>query len=54
MSPEFGESKTYPCTFDGGVFSPVIAPRQDGVHVDLNQSYTASESPDMRRVSAGV
>jgi hypothetical protein len=50
MSPEFWESQTYPCTIDGGVsvFSPVIAPRPDGVHVDLNVDYTASESPDMR------
>jgi hypothetical protein len=53
MSPEFGESQTYPCTVDGGVgvFSPMTAPRQDGAHnVDLNLAYTASESPDMRRV----
>jgi hypothetical protein len=51
MSPEFGESQTYPCTGDGGVgvFSSVTAPRLDGVHVDLNIDYTASESPDMRR-----
>jgi hypothetical protein len=51
MSPEFGESQTYPCTVDGGVgvFSPMTAPRPDGVHVDLNVDYTASESPDMRR-----
>jgi hypothetical protein len=52
MSPEFGESQTYLCTADGGVgvFSPVTASRQDGVHVDLNLDYTASESPNMRRV----
>jgi hypothetical protein len=52
MSPEFGESQTYSCTVDGavGVFSPVTAPRPDGVHVDLNLDYTASESPDMRHV----
>jgi hypothetical protein len=31
------------------MFSPVTAPRPDGVHVDLNVDYTASESPDMRR-----
>jgi hypothetical protein len=30
-----------------GVFSPVTAPRPDGVHVDLNVDYTASESSDM-------
>jgi hypothetical protein len=49
MSPEFGESQTYPCTGDGGVgvFSSVTSPRPDGVHVDLNVDYTASESPDM-------
>jgi hypothetical protein len=31
MSPEFGESQTYPCTVDGdvGVFSPVTAPQPD-------------------------
>jgi hypothetical protein len=52
MSPKFGESQMYPCTIDGGVgvFSPVTAPRLDGVHVDLNLDYTASELPDMRRV----
>jgi hypothetical protein len=52
MSPEFGESQTYPCTVDSGVgvFSPVTTPRQDRVHVDLNLAYTASESPDMRHV----
>jgi hypothetical protein len=52
MSPEFGESQTYPCTTDGGggVSSPVIAPRQDGVHVKINLAYTASESPDMPRI----
>jgi hypothetical protein len=53
MSLEFGKSQTYPCTVDGGigVFSPVTAPRQDGVHnVDLNLSYTASELPDMCHV----
>jgi hypothetical protein len=51
MSPEFGESQTYQCTSDGGmgVFSPVTAPRPDGVHVDLNVDYTASELPDLRR-----
>jgi hypothetical protein len=51
MSPEFGESQTYPCTDDGGVgvFSPVTSPRPDGVHVDLNVDYIVSESPDMRR-----
>jgi hypothetical protein len=51
MSPEFGESQTYPCTGDGGVgvFSPVTAPRPDGVHVDLNVDYTVSELSDMRR-----
>jgi hypothetical protein len=32
------------------VFSPVTTPRQDGIHVDLNLAYTASESPDMCRV----
>jgi hypothetical protein len=33
------------------VFLPVTAPRQDSVHnVNLNLTYTASESPDMRRV----
>jgi hypothetical protein len=52
VSPEFGEIQTYPRTFDGGVFSPVIAARQDGVQVDLNLSYTTSASPDMRRVSS--
>jgi hypothetical protein len=50
VSPEFGESQTYPRTFDSGVFSPVIAARQDGVQVDLNLSYTTSTSPDMRRI----
>jgi hypothetical protein len=52
MSTEFGESQTYPCTVDGGVgvFSPVTAPRQDRVHVDLNLDYIASESPDMRSI----
>jgi hypothetical protein len=51
MSLEFGESQTYPCTGDGsvGVFLPVTAPRPDGVHVDLNVDYTASESPNLRR-----
>jgi hypothetical protein len=50
MSPQLGESQTYLCTGDGGVglFSPVTAPRPDGVHVDLNVDYTASEPPDMR------
>jgi hypothetical protein len=50
MAPKFGESQTYPRTVDGGVgvFSPVTTPQQDGVHVDLNLSYTVSESPDMR------
>jgi hypothetical protein len=44
--PEFGESQTYPSTFDAGVgvFSPVAAP------LNLNLDYIASESPDMRRV----
>jgi hypothetical protein len=48
MSSEFGESQTYPRTFDDDVFSLVIAAGQDGVHVDINLSYTASVSPDMR------
>jgi hypothetical protein len=52
MSPEFGESQTYPRTFEGGVFSPVIAPWQDGVHVDLKLSSAASELPNMHRVMA--
>jgi hypothetical protein len=50
MLLEFGESQMYPRTFDGGVFSLVTAPRQDGVHVNLNLSYTASESSAMRRI----
>jgi hypothetical protein len=51
LSPEFGESQTYPCTIDDGVsvFSLVTTPRPDRVHVDVNVDYTASESPDMRR-----
>jgi hypothetical protein len=33
------------------VFSPVIAPRQDGAHnVDLNLAYTVTESSNMRYV----
>jgi hypothetical protein len=50
MLPEFGESKTYPRTIDGGFFSLVTAARQDGIHVDLNLSYTAFASSDMRHV----
>jgi hypothetical protein len=52
MLPEFGENQAYPCTVKGdvGMFSPMTAPRHNGVHVDLNLSYTASELPDMHRV----
>jgi hypothetical protein len=48
QSSEFGESQSYPHTFDGSVFSLVTAAQQDGIHVDLNLSYTAFASPDMR------
>jgi hypothetical protein len=50
MLPKFSESQSYPRTFDGGVFSLVTAASQDAIHVDLNLSYIASVSPDMRCV----
>jgi hypothetical protein len=48
MTSEFEENQMYPRTFDGDIFSPVTAARQDGVHIDLNLSYTMFASPDMR------
>jgi hypothetical protein len=50
MSPKFGESQTYLCIVDSGVgvFLPVTAPRQDGIHVDLNLS--AASTPLSPRV----
>jgi hypothetical protein len=50
MSPEFGKSQPYLRTFNDGVFSPMTEAHQDGVHVDLNLSYTTSASLDMCRV----
>jgi hypothetical protein len=50
MSSEFSESQPYPQTFNSGIFSPLTTACQDGIHVDLNLSYTAYASPDMCRV----